>query len=299
MSRMSDFKVGLMVLGGIGIFLAFHWIIQGVSFDKEGKKLLTTFPTLNGIRIGSDVRVAGGLKVGKVRRIEFRGNKVLLTLWIKQSTRVSTTTTTAIASANFFGEKYISLEYAQDPGTPLPPDSVIIGTPPFSITGSVREFGSLMRKFNDLLSTGKGQGFLKKIDQLVSRTGTRIDTMIQDSQKDLKKITGRLSGTTRKLNNLLREYEGSGKAVRKLLASLNANSSSLQKSLPGTLNALKRITANLARNLEGADKKKTLLHMLTSDKKAYYDVMFILENLKQFTYKLRKNPSIILWKNNK
>lgn len=296
---MSDFKVGLMVLGGIGIFLAFHWIIQGVSFDKEGKKILTTFSTLNGIRIGSDVRVAGGLRVGKVRKIEFRGNKVLLTLWVKRNTKVSTTTSTAIASANFFGEKYISLEYAQDPGTPLNPDSVITGTPPFSITGSVREFGSLMRKFNDLLSSGQGQSFLKKIDELVARTGNRIDTMVRNSQKDLKKITGRLSGTTLKLNNLIKEYQGSGKAVRKLLSSLNANSSSLQKNLPATLNSLKRITAGLARALEGSNKEKTVLHMLTSDRKAYYDIMFILENLKQFTYKLRKNPSLLLWKNSK
>jgi len=296
---MSDFKVGFMVLCGITIFLIFHWVIQGVSFEKEGKKILTTFSTLNGIRVGSDVRVAGGLKVGKVRQIQFTGNRALLTLWIKKKTRITTSTTLTIASANFFGEKYISIEYASEPGTPLPEGAIIEGDTPFSISGSAKEFGSLMRKFNNLLTTGGGRNFLKKIDAIVSRTGKQVDSLMRNSEEDLKAITSNLSTTAFKLNNLIKEYKGSGKTIQALLASLNVSSRSLEQNLPGTLRSLHRVTASLARALDRTGGKKTLLHLITSDKKAYHDIMFILHNLKEFTYKLRKDPSIILWRNQK
>ena len=305
--KINDFKVGLMVTGGCILFLVFHWVIKGVSFEKEGKAVLVTFPPLSGVRVGTDVKVGGGVNVGKVRTVTFQSNRAMVELWVRQDTRITSTTAISIATLSILGDKFISIDYGKEAGEPLPAGYVIQGDPGMGISGTLHEFGSLMRRFNQLLASDDGKNILGQLEQTIRTITARLDRIIKDagdrltgivtkSEADLGTITRNLADSSKKLNRLLDDFSGSGRLIKETLTSLHKNSRSLETALPVLLSALQQFAGSAADILKTAKTEKTLLHLLAYDKKAYYDIMFILQNLKEFSFHLKKDPSSLLWR---
>ena len=103
------------VLGGVvllvaGLFLVFAYLGSDVKPIK-GYEITARFDAIDGLSIGSDVRI-GGVKIGSVvdQSIDTEDFRAVVTLAILPEVKLPEDTKASITSAGLLGTKYIKLE---------------------------------------------------------------------------------------------------------------------------------------------------------------------------------------------
>ena len=107
-----EIVIGLAVLAVAVIFL--YALIKNSSvtdtFFSQNKQLIAEFSSLDGISVGSDVRLAG-VKIGFVSDInlDMRNYSALATLSVREDLQIPSDSEAIIASESLLGQKYISV----------------------------------------------------------------------------------------------------------------------------------------------------------------------------------------------
>lgn len=127
MNRWGETILGaIVVIVAVGFF-AFASAQAGQSGNRAGYDLSALFNRVDGINVGSDVRVSG-VKVGVVKAISLDSDtyQARLTFTIDNSVKVNDQSTARIQSDGLLGGAYVSIE----PGglTPLRPGGMIENT---------------------------------------------------------------------------------------------------------------------------------------------------------------------------
>ncbi len=104
--------LGAVVLLVAGVFLLFAYNSADLR-PVAGYQLTARFNAVDGLTVGSDVRV-GGIKVGSVvgQKIDIADYRAVVTMSIKPEIRLPVDTVAAVAAEGLLGGKYIRL----DPG---------------------------------------------------------------------------------------------------------------------------------------------------------------------------------------
>ena len=102
--------LGAAVLLAAGYFLFFAYQHSDVGRSGQGYPLYATFERVNGLTLGSDVRISG-IKVGTVTDMTLDTKTFLatLTLNLKNNVAVSDDTVAEITSDGLFGNSYLAL----------------------------------------------------------------------------------------------------------------------------------------------------------------------------------------------
>jgi len=290
MKRPNEFKTGILVLGGFAIFIFANIVIRGISFSQEGFTVYVRFPSISGINAGSDVRLADGIRIGKVTSIEIKDGLAIVETHIKHGTKLTTGSRGSITSSTFLSELFVSISSGTGLGRPLAGGETIEGEDPMSMVDGIREFGLLMKNLNSMISSGTDGSMVRDIAAIVRNTASRIEQMLIASGTDVSQSFRNLNEATRKLNLLADEFAGSGTKLQTL-------ANTVQGDLPAILANLKQSTATLVRLSDMAVSGQGSVAALFSSRKFYDDLNLILENLKVLTIKLKNDPSIILWRN--
>lgn len=73
-TRSIEVKVGLLILTAVALLVAFILVMGGINFQPT-YELLVGFDNPGGLQAGAPVKIAG-VKVGKVKEMEFRGGRI-------------------------------------------------------------------------------------------------------------------------------------------------------------------------------------------------------------------------------
>ncbi|MFT3726478.1 MAG: outer membrane lipid asymmetry maintenance protein MlaD [Terricaulis sp.] len=127
MNRWGETLLGaIVVIVAVGFF-AFASAQAGQSGNRAGYDLSALFNRVDGITVGSDVRVSG-VKVGAVKAIALDADtfQARLTFTIDNAVKLNDQSTARIQSDGLLGGAYVSIE----PGgvTPLAPGGMIENT---------------------------------------------------------------------------------------------------------------------------------------------------------------------------
>lgn len=102
------------IMGAIVLFVAVFFVntainSSGVS-DSGGYKLYAKFDKIDGISVGSDVRI-GGIKIGTVteQKLDPQTYRASLGLNIKDEIKLPTDSSAEIASESLLGGKYVNI----------------------------------------------------------------------------------------------------------------------------------------------------------------------------------------------
>ena len=114
--------LGAVVLSVAGLFLVFAYMGSDVK-PVQGFELRAKFNAIDGLTVGSDVRI-GGVKVGSVvdQKIDSNDFRAVVTLSILHEVSLPSDTVARITSAGLLGSKYVKLE----PGGAQ--DTIVSGT---------------------------------------------------------------------------------------------------------------------------------------------------------------------------
>jgi len=291
MKRPNEYRTGLLVLGGFAIFIFANIIIRGISFSQEGYTVFVDFPRVSGINPGSDVRLADGIKIGKVVAIEMKAGNAIVETRIRRDVKLTSGSRGTITSTTFLSELFLSISPGTGLGRTLAGGETITGVAPMSMVDGIREFGTLMKNLNTLISTGgeNGGGIVKDLSAVIQSIAGKIEQMLEAGSRDVGTTFRNLAEASRKLNTLLDEFAGSGTKIQRIADTVNADLPTMLANLRTTSDALARLSAQ-------ATTGRNSVAALFSDRKFYDDINFILENLKQMTFKLKNDPSILIWR---
>src|SRR5258706_3889274 len=134
--RGLEFKVGLLILIGGGILLAFVFVLGNFSL-RSGFTVKVDFDYIGSLQAGAPIKVSG-IKVGKIKDVEFIGGQidpaigkrvqVRVTAWIEDRVRDSIRADAEffINTAGVLGEQYLEIVPGHDWDHPAIAEAAVI-----------------------------------------------------------------------------------------------------------------------------------------------------------------------------
>jgi phospholipid/cholesterol/gamma-HCH transport system substrate-binding protein len=189
----KEIKVGMMVVAAILILLIFFFKMGKFDFSKKGYEVKAIFDFASGITKNATVRVLG-IEVGKVEKVDLEfgeQTKVILTLWVDQSTRLKADSKAIITTSGLMGGSHVELYPGTKDAPPLEPGTILEGQDPLH---------NLMQTF-----TEKGESLVKELEvaltNITSLTGN-VDGMVTENRDEVNKILQNVEVTTENLKEL-------------------------------------------------------------------------------------------------
>ena len=109
-----EIVIGIFVIIFSILFVLFTMKMTNRRINDEFYKVYATFDNIEGITIGSKVKI-GGIDIGEVDRLSIDNNyKVKLTLKIRSSIKIPTDSNIKISTSGIIGGKYLKVDVGGD-----------------------------------------------------------------------------------------------------------------------------------------------------------------------------------------
>lgn len=258
--RSLEFKVGLLIVVSTAILLGFIIILGNVSL-RSGFTIAVDFDYVGSLQAGAPVKVSG-IKVGKIKEVEFLGGQldpatkqrvqVRVTAWIEDRVRESIRSDSEffINTAGVLGEQYLEIVPGRDwERPPIAADAIIhddhrVHDPPRTDLVVARLYevldgvSSVLRDDRDAIKKllANGANAVSEVNKLLVDNRAQLATLIgngaelaREAKTTLAKVNSGL-GDGRPIANLvgtaertLREAETTMKTLTPAAATLMAD----------------------------------------------------------------------------
>ncbi len=110
-SSIVETIVGAVVIAIAAAFFFFVYSTTDLGRGQGGYRVHAVFDNIDGIAIGSDVRLAG-IKIGSVvdQRLDQKNYQAIVTMAIDRTVKLPEDTSAKVTSEGLLGDKYIALE---------------------------------------------------------------------------------------------------------------------------------------------------------------------------------------------
>jgi phospholipid/cholesterol/gamma-HCH transport system substrate-binding protein len=290
----SELKIGIVTIVALFMAGALIFLLSGESgFFWQRYSVKAIFADISGLKAGAPVRVAG-MEVGSVSEVNFVGDRVEVTMEIKEEhrPRITTESRARLGSVSLLGESAVDITPSSK-GTPIPDWGYVPTAPP---AGSIAEVATQasagIEEATALLRDIRaGRGTVGKLftDDAVYRELERFIT----SAEQVTNSINRGRGTIGRLNNdprLYNEIEASARNLNAVIGRIRSGEGSLGKflndpalaqSLTTTTQNLEGVTARLS-NGEGTAGK------LLTDTQLYDRFNGVAERIETLTRRLNE-----------
>lgn len=248
----NEQRVGFFVLLGLALAFAAVELTVGTGLLSRGYRLHVSYPTVEGLRRGDPVHVAG-VKLGRVDDVTLAPDGVAVTLKLEREAIVRTDSVALLDYHPLSGSRFVSISLGTAGAQVVEDGATLEGRISPSLTqmvdelqGITRSVEELARSFND-----NQDRFFRNVNALIERNSTAL----QDSLHNLQSITEKLD-------------QGDGTAARLL------NQSKLYERADTVLADLETVSAKLARG------DSDLARLLDGDGELYRNLQETLVSLK-------------------
>ena len=296
-TRSERIKLGaFMLFCGVLICVFLGYVLKRY-LSEQFDNYYTIFDTdVNGLFVDAKVKL-NGISVGSVTSItinEQNLNQVVVAFKVTQGTPIKTGTRAGLtAGMNLTGEKQVILS-GGDFNEPNVPEGGLV-------PASVSMFDQITGQVGDIF--GKVNPIIDGINRVLSPENAEN---ISNTLKNLEKVTENLSKVTEDLRRPLNNMSKSAVSLQKILAEveeakLAAKADASLSTLKEKLEAIdtKGLNENLmqtAESMNSLTKRVDAMVYKNEDQvgNAVEELNTILENLEEFTQKIKNNPSALI-----
>jgi len=179
-------KVGAVFLIGMLILSVLTFLAGDIRFFKGGYHIKVYFNSVSGLEQGNEVRLSG-VKVGEVRGLKFKDNKVEVVLWLEPQAKINSDAKIGVSATTLIGGRHIDIM----PGAPeyplLSEGSIVEGTDPVDINEILTESKKISQGVSGVVS------FINENQQSVGETLDSIKRIVENIEKG-KGTVGKLLG---------------------------------------------------------------------------------------------------------
>jgi len=296
-TRSERIKLGaFMLFCGIMICVFLGYVLKRY-LSEQFDNYYTVFDTdVNGLFVDAKVKL-NGIAVGSVTSItinEENLNQVVVAFKVTQGTPIKVGTRAGLtAGMNLTGEKQVILSGGKfsEPNVPeggLVPASVsMFDQITNQMGGMIGKVDPIMDGLNQMLSPENAESISKTLKNLEKTTAN-----LSKLTEELRKPLGTMSKSAASLQKILAEVEEA-----KLAAKADASLTTLKEKLEAI--DTKGLNENLIQTAESMNKlTQNVDAMVYRNQDQVGDAMeelnVILENLEEFTQKIKNNPSVLI-----
>ena len=292
MKLSREIKTGIIVVGGILLFILGFSYLKSSPLFEDGKTLYAVYDDVGGLQVGTAISI-NGLVVGKVNDIKFRdkGGALVVTFSVDDEFGFSKNSPAELYDTGIIGGKGIQIKPVFD-GAPTARtgDTLPSKTQP-GLTQLVQtQLTPLQRKVEDAFTNA--DSLLVSVNQVLDpkarkdlrETLAGLNRTVASFQKSADALNRILGGNEQKLSNSLTNFEELTANFAKLSDSLNnANLAQTFTKLESTVDKLDNLMAKL-------DRGDGTLGKLINDKEMYTNLNNASRELDLLLQDFRLNP---------
>lgn len=287
-----EIKTGIIVIGGILLFILGFSYLKSTSIFDNNKTFYAVYDHVGGLQVGTPVTI-NGLTVGKVQDIRFKDTKgnLLVTFSVENSFVFSKNSKAELYDTGILGGKGIEIKPVFDGAREAQSKDTLNTHTKSGLTDLVQQqLGPLKMKI---------EGAVSNADSLLINFNEILDTK---AKKDLRETISNLNlvmhsfkGSAIALNSLLDGNKESLGTSIKNLGTITDNFSKLSDSinnagLGSTLKKLESTVGNLDALLAKIEKGDGTLGKLMNDEKLYVNLTDASKELDLLLQDFRLNP---------
>ncbi|MBC6997965.1 MlaD family protein [Cytophaga sp. FL35] len=292
MKLSREIKTGIIVIGGILLFILGFSYLKSSPLFENGKTLYVIYKDVGGLQTGTPVTI-NGFAVGNVTDISFkdRGGSLLVTLFVKSDFEFSSKSPAELYDTGIIGGKGVQIKPVFD-GAQLAKsgDTLPSLTQPGLTQLVQKQLTPLQRKV---------EGAMTNADTLLRNVNDVLD---DNARKDLRETLSGLNATVASfqqsaqvLNRILSDNEGKLGTSLENFEELTANFAKLSDSLNNaglgrTLASLESSMANLNSLMARIEKGDGTLGKLMKDEELYVNLNNASRELDLLLQDFRLNP---------
>ena len=106
--KTSETKVGALTLGGAVILAGMISFLGAFKLFDGGYDLHVSYPSVNGLQVGSAVRYAG-VPIGSVKSARVEPDQVVITMHVNRDVKIPQEAEFSIGSDGVMGEKFVDV----------------------------------------------------------------------------------------------------------------------------------------------------------------------------------------------
>jgi len=287
-SRNIEFRVGLLVILAVIIFVATILWIQGYRFGKENYRFTVYFEEVGALSAGDPV-IVSGIRMGKVKELALVPGGVEVLLVLGNDVKLMQGTEITVKNIGLMGERFVAIKPGQS-DLPLDLTKIIQGNYDTGIPEVMGMMGEMITELKNLVLALKGsiasEQNLEKLTQTIS-----------NFQELSSSISDYVSSNRSKLDESVSNFVESSRALKNLVA---RNAEIVDTVLNTTDNVARRMNAitedleymssaakNFADKLENGDGT---IQLLVEDRRLYDDLRKTADNLDDLIQDIRENP---------
>ncbi|MDP2527712.1 MlaD family protein [Maribacter dokdonensis] len=291
MKLSRELKTGIIVIGGILLFIMGFSYLKSTPIFDNSKTFFAVYPNVGGLQSGTTVSI-NGFSVGKVNDIRFldeRGN-LLVTFTVGNDFKFSKNSTVELYDTGIIGGKGLQIKPIFDGAPAQSGDTLKTETRPGITDLAQQKLNPLVRKVESAISGA---------DSVLVNVNSVLD---ENTKKELKEVIGglnelitSLNGSASTLNTVLAGNEEKLNTSFENFEKLTANFAKLSDSLNAagfgrTLASLESTMANLDQLTAKIENGDGSMGLLMNDKELYSNLNNASRELDLLLQDFRLNP---------
>ncbi|TLP80539.1 MlaD family protein [Maribacter sp. ACAM166] len=292
MKLSRELKTGIIVIGGILLFIMGFSYLKSTPIFDNSKTLYAIYPNVGGLQSGTTVSI-NGFSVGKVNNIKFLDEKgnLLVTFNVSNDFKFSKNSIVELYDTGIIGGKGLQIRPVFDAtGLAQSGDTLRTETRPGITDLAQQKLTPLVRKFESAISGA---------DSVLVNVNSVLDTNTKKELKEvivgLNDLIVSLNGSAASLNTILVDNKDKLNNSFKNFDVLTSNFAKLSDSInaAGLGRTLARLEStmtsldNVAQKIENGDGT---LGLLMTDKELYTNLNSTTKELDLLLQDLRLNP---------
>jgi phospholipid/cholesterol/gamma-HCH transport system substrate-binding protein len=254
-------------------------IIGGFEFLKPGIRLRARFKTIQELKVGDPVKLAG-VQIGRVEDIALSDDGVEVTMKIKPNTKVRTNSRATIKFQGFLGQNFVMLDFGS-PDAPIAENNTLLAS------YEQPDLSSLMTKL-DNVATGV-EGLSKSLS---GETLSNLMGPFTDFFKDNKEKFAVILSNIQEVTTYIAEGKGTaGKFVKD--DSLYNFALATVTNLNDAATGVSSIVSDAREAMNEINKGQGTIGKLVKDEALYKEVYDAATNLKEILQKVNRGEGTV------
>jgi phospholipid/cholesterol/gamma-HCH transport system substrate-binding protein len=267
MKNSLETRLGVFVAITIGAAVLIIENFGGQEVFKHGKHISAQFDTVQDLKIGDRVKMAG-VEIGRVEDIELATNKVSVVMRLSDKAVVKTDSKATIKFTGLMGQNFVGIDFGT-PDAPMAGDGAII------VAVEQPDLSAIMAKLDDAASGIKNMTSTFTPDTINNLLGPLTDFLKQNS--------GNLAATISNVKNVSSEIAAGQGTLGRLIYD-----DSLYLSAMSTVSNLQETASSARLVISNVNSGQGTLGKLLTDDKLYAETTGAMTNLNQVLQKVNQ-----------
>lgn len=288
MKLSNEARVGLMITISFTIFIVLVALLAKINVSQSGYKIRIYFGFLNDLRIGAPVKIAGGIRIGRVEEIAQSQEKTEVTVWIDNNYKLIRTTRFAIFTTGLIGEKYINVFV---PPSVNVDDFLEDGDKSFGIDPA--SFDQMMLTFQSFLQDQNGGQMLAEIFTNSKKFVENLNKLTDDNKYDVRKTIISVKETSEQLSVQTRIFM---EQLNRFTSNMANMSDKNKEEINITMRNLSELSSNLNKMVTRLESGRGTLGKLMTDEEIYINLKDASISAKDLFRSLKQDPSKLFFR---